>query len=134
MALSKSVIILISVYVWLYHMVMYLKKKVILDTHYSQCHIFRKWNVDILNCFDLLRNEGQIWRNLYQYHLFRKRRRHNSDTSIYIFKSFILLQNISQSMYEGICHNQAILLGNLMEVSMHEFQCIFIPLLLCNIS
>lgn len=135
-ALSKSVIILILVYVWLYHMVIYLKNSLFsMHLILNVLHISRKWNVDIFNCIDLLRNEGQIWRNLfYPYHLFRKRRRHKSDTSIYIFKSFILLQNIGQNMYEGICHNQAILLGNLMEVSMHEFQCIFIPLLLCKIS
>lgn len=68
----------------------------------------------------------------YPYHLFLQRRRHKSE--IYIFKSFILLQHIGQNMYEGTCYNQAILLGDMMEVSMHEFQCIFIPLLLCKIS
>lgn len=56
------------------------------------------------------------------------------DTKVIYFNSFIVLHNIGQNMYEGTCYNQAILLGNMMEVSMHEFQCIFIPLLLCKIS
>lgn len=66
MALSKSVIILISVYVWLYHMVIYLKNSLFsIHLILNVRHILRKWNVDIFNCFDLLRNECQIWRNLF---------------------------------------------------------------------
>lgn len=135
MSLSKSVIILISVYVWLYHMVIYLKNSLfsihlILNVTFSENEMLIYWIV--LTYYGLKVKYEEIF--FYPYHLFRTKRRHKSDTSIYIFKSFILLQNIGKNMYEEICYHQVILLGNLMEVSMHEFQCIFIPLLLCKIS